>query len=90
MRITNHILEMDCKQLNELTGNPISTYIKTDSGILANNGNYHIDSAYGGFKLVQISNKGGGIVDVTTFGYGTKRQVHESIRSIINVLNNQC
>ena len=88
MRITKKDLEDDCKVLNTLTDNPLETYTKTDAGIVINVGNYHIESAYGGYKLVQISQKLGGKRDITTFGFGTKRQVHDAIRAIINVLRN--
>jgi len=77
-RITNKQLDYLVNRINELTGSPLATYTKDSKGqYKANPGNYHINGAYGGIKLVQMSNKEGGICNISTNGFGTKRQLYD-------------
>ncbi|MFA5154228.1 MAG: hypothetical protein WC554_16885 [Clostridia bacterium] len=82
-RITNKDLERMIKELNHLTNNPIEPYTKTDAGYTANLGHYHIDAAYGGVKLAQITSDGGGERDISHDGYGTKRQLYAFLQAYI-------
>ena len=83
MRITNKHLAAALNNLNSATNSPTSSYTKLPSGaILANVGNYHIDSAYGGNKLVRMVSPSGGITTITT-GYDTKRYVLEFIHAML-------
>ncbi len=77
-RITDKDLGRLVNFINKATGNALEPYSKDTvmGGYVANIGNYHIDGAYGGVKLVRMENDGGGISDVSTNGYGTKRQLH--------------
>ena len=85
MRITAKDLERLVDQLNEITGNPTATYTKDASGEFhANIGNYHIDGAYGGVKLVQLSNESGGIIEISKNGFGTKRQLYDFLNAYIS------
>lgn len=43
-------------------------------------GRYYVSGAYGGWKLVQIINEGGGERSITS-GYGTKREVYHRINA---------
>ncbi len=77
-RITNKDLDRLVNFINKATGNPLEPYGKDPvmGGYVANIGNYHIDSAYGGIKLVRMDNDGGGTSDISTNGYGTKRELY--------------
>lgn len=83
MRITNKQLEMLVDRLNETRGTPKEPWTRTDSGLKANVNNYHIDSAYGGVRLVQHMNEGGGIHVISTNGFGTKRELDTFLRGML-------
>ena len=76
MIVTQAVLECQVKIINRITNSPMISYTKTDSGCKANVGNYHLDYAYGGVKLVQICTDGGGITEISRNGYGTKRELY--------------
>ena len=82
-RITEKQLKGIVKRLNELTGNPTETYTKIDDKFIANIGNYHLDSAYGGHSLVQLSNDGGGVRSVSNIGFAPKRELYNWIYAYI-------
>ena len=83
-RITERDLNGVCKTLNKVTGNPETPFTRDEAGKhSANIGNYHIDSAYGGYKLVQMVNTGGGIRTITS-GYITKRELYYQIHSYMD------
>ncbi len=78
-RITNRDLDSLVDRINKATGSPMTPYGPRGNPtehLTANIGNYHIDSAYGGVKLVRMGNNGGGTSDISTNGYGTKRELH--------------
>jgi hypothetical protein len=87
MRITNKQLECIIERLNKITGNATEPYTKTDNGFVANIGNYHISSAYGGFALHQMMNENGGIHDVFRCGYTTKRDLYNRIVAYIDSID---
>lgn len=63
-----------------MTGNPSAPYTKGPNGdYKANIGNYHLDSAYGGYKLVQMQSEGGGITDTLHTGFVPKRTLYNAI-----------
>ena len=85
----NRITEKDIKSridyLNRITGNAQTTYTKQDDGtIKANIGNYYLSCAYGGYKLEQICNDGGGCSDISRQGYGTKRELYNFLNAYID------
>lgn len=87
-RITIKDLECLVTRLNVVTKNPVSTYTKDKSGkYTANAGNYHLDGAYGGWKLSQICANGQGSRDVLYSGYVPKRELYRQIYSYLNGLN---
>ena len=47
-------------RLNEITGNPKEPWARTDEGFKAQVGNFHLDRAYGGVRLVRMVNTSGG------------------------------
>ena len=55
-------------------------YTDTDGERRAMVGRYYAQGAYGGWKLVQIVNEGGGERSVTD-GYGTKRELYRLIHA---------
>ena len=76
-RITEKELKNLARILNEETGNPVD-YFNKETG-KCNPGNFHIDFAYGGTKLVQTCNNGGGCRDITS-GFQTKRETYDRIQ----------
>ena len=83
-RIRQKDLEYLVDRINEATGSPKTTYTKTDKPpYKANIGNYHLDYAYGGVKLVRMVSEGGGISDISRCGYGTKRELYNWMQAFL-------
>ena len=80
-RITEKDLQNLVQRINTATGNP-QRYAHPTSG-KAQIGHYHLDYAYGGVKLVQTMNDGGGIRNVSTGGYGTKRLLYRQLTAYL-------
>lgn len=89
--ITTRMLEAAVNRLNTMTGNPVLSYDtpKTPEeakqysrGHVPQKGNYHIDGAYGGVKLIQFTN-GSGCRDISNNGYGTKRELYNFIHAML-------
>ena len=78
MRITQKDLENIIKRLNKVTGNPAEPWTRRDGRNVANIGNYHIGSAYGGVQFLQMVTEGGGVKDIFR-GYSTKRELYNLI-----------
>lgn len=88
-RITEKDLCNLCRILNEETGNPVEYFNKETS--TCNPGNFHIDYAYGGCRLAQTCNSGGGERNIT-HGYMPKRTTYDAIQQFrcgINFAKNQ-
>ena len=83
-RITNKDLDFAVKRLNIEMKTPLE-YRDSETREI-NVGHYHIDSAYGGVKLVQTVNDGGGIRAISTGGYGTKRELYNTINAMLNLM----
>jgi hypothetical protein len=82
-RITIKDLDAIVARLNTITCNPQEPYSKDINGRLRPNaGNYWIDQAYGGNKLVQIFDDGG-TRDVSNIGYASKRALFDWIDAYI-------
>ena len=87
-RIKMKDLEILVDRLNRIKKTPMEPWSKCNdkkSDFKGNIGNYHIDSAYGGHKLVQMSNINGGIKKIT-YGYITKRELYEKLTAMITIL----
>ena len=83
MRITDKHLDGMVDRLNELTGNPVTSYTTIDGKLKANIGNYHTYHAYSGVELHQMMNEGGGVNVISRDGCGTKRQLYTFLESLI-------
>ena len=76
-RITKDDLERLAKRINKATGSPLEPWSKDEHGKLkANVGNYYLSGAYGGVKLERVCSESGGCDDISTDGFGTKRQLY--------------
>lgn len=82
-RITIQDLERSVDRLNELTGNPLTTWNRVDGRNIASIGNYTLSGAYGGYELHQIMNKGGGVDTPLNTGHVPKKQLYFAIRNFI-------
>jgi len=82
-RINQSNLEAVVTRINQLTNSPLVPWSKDKQGkFKANIGNYHIDSAYGGHRLVRHINEGGGIT-VIIDGFSPKRELYEKMHAFI-------
>lgn len=83
-RITQRELEAACDRLNRVTGNPEDGWLQRPDGSLeARIGHFYIESAYGGWKLVQTVNVFGGVRDALGGGYTTRRVLLGLIHAMI-------
>lgn len=86
-RIRKNELEILVSRLNEIMEMPAKPWSKgADGKLRANVGNYHLDQAYSGVKLVQMQNEGGGIRDVLSMGYESKRDAYNQIQAYLRGL----
>ncbi len=86
MRITKRDIENRLVRLNEMTGHAIEPYSKgKDGNYHPNAGNYHLDRAYGGNKIVQMSCEAGctGVSNVT-HGFAPARACYEQLNAFIS------
>jgi len=84
-RITVKDLENGITRLNHLAGTPQTPYTKNKAGkFIANAGNYHLSGAYSGYKVMQMTNKGGGASCPIGAGYVPKRECYETLHAFIN------
>jgi len=90
-RITEKDLQSCCDTLNDLFGYAAGCYTKKPEGGYKPNQNvYHIDHAYGGVSLVQMSSREGctGVSDVHgVYGRYTKRELYERMNAYIAGIN---
>lgn len=76
-------------QINKLSGFATESYTLLENGKYQDNlGNYHLDYAYGGVKLVQLVNQGGGIRTISGGGYGTKKELYHFLDGMLQGLTN--
>ena len=81
-RITEKQLEAVVERLNRATKSPLSSWTKTDAGIKANLGNYHLDFAYGAVSLNRMVTDGGGVERILPGG--TKRELYHQLHAYLN------
>lgn len=82
IRITNKDLDILVNRLNKLTNNPLKPYEQINGKCIPQAGNYHLDSAYGGIKLCQQCESGGSR-NISTHGYGTKKELYHFMHAMI-------
>ena len=87
-RITNKQLDALVRQINEATGSPLVPWRQENGATVANIGCYFLDYAYGGVKLARIENAAGGQSDISTDGFGTKRQLYSWMKAYSMGLRN--
>lgn len=82
-RTTTAELQAIVARINNYAGTPMEySSNKGTEKFKANVGHYHLDSAYGGHKLVQTTNEGGGITEIT-YGFCTKRELSDKMHAFI-------
>ena len=82
-RITQKQLQYLVDRINELTGNPMTPWTKTETGTKANIGNYHLSGAYGGYSLERMYTDGGGVTTPLNTGHIQKRELYGHLRAFI-------
>ena len=83
-RITLKRLESIVGRINSVLDMPESPYAAQRDdrgGLVANAGNYHLEMAYGGYRLVRMC-EGGGTRDISP--RGTKRETYEYCRAFLD------
>ena len=83
MRVTEKMLQNQVDYLNELTGNPPTSWTRQDGRNRANIGNYHLYFAYGGVCLHQVTNEGGGVKTPIGGGCVPKKELHGKLSAFI-------
>jgi len=74
-RITQSDLDYLVAEINRERGTPEPNHNTPLS--------YHLQYAYGGGKLTQVSENGHGHRDISTGGYGTKRELYNFMRGMV-------
>jgi hypothetical protein len=90
-RYTMKDLEGLVDRLNRTTGAESEPYRDATEaekaagfGGVGNVGTYYLMGAYGGHKLVQITNYGGGVRDVLGTGYVSKRELYRAVSAYLD------
>ncbi len=73
-------------RINIMTGSPMATYHTENGKLTANIGNYHLDSAYGGWSLFRMQSPLGGVKDVLSVGHITPRELDKLMQAFIRGL----
>lgn len=85
-RVTMQDLDNLCLIINKTAGTPENYCEKVDETPFKSNiGHYHIDAAYGGVRLVQTTNDGGGYTPIV-HGFTSKRELFEKMHSFLTGL----
>jgi hypothetical protein len=78
IRITDKDLQKLVDLINELQGFKDVKYNTV--------GAYKVHSSYGGVKLVKVFNNGGGVIDISQDGYGTKKELYIFLKGFLSGL----
>jgi hypothetical protein len=74
-QVTIKQLQAQIERLNQLTGNPLAPYTRSDDGKLHGNvGNFHLSQAYGGVCVHRMANDCGGVTTPIFHGHRPKRE----------------
>ena len=85
-RITKQRLQDLLDRINQATGHKLEAWTQDETGRnRANVGTYVLDWAYGGVRLSQLTNEGGGERDIT--GRGTKRETYYRMHAFLDGLD---
>jgi hypothetical protein len=89
MRITKAVLEKDVARINNILGTPLTPYsLQEDGRYKPNAGNYHLESANGGYALSQMSEieMSTGERNVLACGYVDAATLHAAMQGYISGL----
>jgi len=70
-------------RINKIKKAPMETYKKDDSKLIAQIGNFHISSAYGGHSLHCIVSKNGATSDVMQIGHVSKKELYNLLHAYL-------
>jgi hypothetical protein len=77
-------LEAIVERINRMMKTPLQQYVRTDTGKLVGQiGNFHLDRAYGGFALYQMTGDSGGCNDVLSIGHVSKGTLESAMFAFI-------
>ena len=79
-------LEAVCEFINKAMGSPLTPYTRTESGLTANIGNFHLSLAYGGVCVHRMDNDGGGITEPIWSGHISKAKAENKMRAYLRGL----
>jgi hypothetical protein len=84
-RITEKMLNLRVKRLNQITNSPVEPYTKNEEGkYIASIGNFHLSHAYGGVCLHRMHGEGGGITTPIISYHTTKRNLYDRLNAFID------
>ena len=83
MSTSKKTLEALCELINKATGSPLTPYTRTESGLTANIGNFHLSGAYGGICVHRMHNDGGGITEPIWSGHISKAKAETKMRAYL-------
>lgn len=78
-------LETIVARINRMTGSPETEYTRKDGKLISNVGNFHLDSAYGGYSLSRNSETGGE-TDIFRVGHVSKSELKKLLFAFIDGL----
>jgi hypothetical protein len=76
-----------CEFINSATGSPATPYTRTETGLRANIGNFHISQGYGGVCVHRIANKDGGVTTPIWATYISKKAAESNMRAYLSGLD---
>ena len=76
-------LEALCELINTATGSPLTPYTRTESGLTANLGNFHLSGAYGGVCVHRMHNQSGGVTEPIWSGHISKGKAEVKMRAYL-------
>jgi hypothetical protein len=76
-------LQAQCNRLNEITKNPFAPWKVKNGKYTAQIGCYHLDGAYGGWELMRMMNKAGGVESPLRTGHISKKELYNRLSAFI-------
>jgi hypothetical protein len=86
MSTSKKTLEALCELINTATGSPLTPYTRTESGLTANLGNFHLSGAYGGVCVHRMHNQSGGVTEPIWSGHISKAKAETKMRAYLRGL----
>lgn len=83
MSTSKKTLEKLCELINTATGSPLTPYTRTESGLTANIGNFHLSGAYGGVCVHRMHNQSGGVTEPIWSGHISKAKAETKMRAYL-------